>query len=272
MTHAFRSSAQEHCSSYKRTTQPVSQVNPKCNLATRPWLNYALYSAFSLESFEDTFAYDVASINTSIAPGTKHSYFASPAPPSRTFLPRKQEDEIPDDLQDLIDGVVQLNEVLRVSSGEFHKPDRPVSGVSSFEGNVTTAQDALRIVAENAHLGPNNADPAMATFEWVAAPSIHVENERISSDLDRRDSFSYSTSSARSSIDGFYHDQLVNLEPNGPRPSFDSGRSSFDESVEDRSYHERPKQQKYLSSCSGVSNRSSLRDYLAMERPGVSTC
>lgn len=147
--------------------------------------------------------------------------------------------------------------------------DRPLSGVSSFEGNATTAQDALRALAENSEVAPVTVDTAMATFEWVPAPTIHVEEERISSEVERRDSFSYSTSSARSSMDGF-SDPPVLADISGPRPSFDSGRSSFDEPVEDRSYQSRSKQHKYLSSCSGVSNRSSLRDYLAMERPGVS--
>jgi hypothetical protein len=147
--------------------------------------------------------------------------------------------------------------------------DRPLSGVSSFEGNATTAQDALRAIAENSEAAPTTVDTAMATFEWVPAPSIHVENERMSSEVERRDSFSYSTSSARSSMDGF-SDPPVLADISGPRPSFDSGRSSFDEPVDDRSHQSRPKQQKYLSSCSGVSSRSSLRDYLAMERPGVS--
>lgn len=147
--------------------------------------------------------------------------------------------------------------------------DRPLSGVSSFEGNASTAQDALRAIAENSEAAPTTVDTAMATFEWVPASSIHVEDERMSSEVERRDSFSYSTSSARSSMDGF-SDPPVLADISGPRPSFDSGRSSIDEPVDDRSHQSRPKQRKYLSSCSGVSSRSSLRDYLAMERPGVS--
>ncbi|KAK9895296.1 hypothetical protein P389DRAFT_211905 [Cystobasidium minutum MCA 4210] len=224
-----------------------------------------------LESFEDTFAYDVASINTSMAPGTKHSYFASPAPPSRTLSPRKAGDEIPDDLQDLIDGAVQLDEVLRVSAEGHSKIDRPIFGASSFEGHASTAQEAIQAMDAYGSNIPQIVETATATFEWVAAPTIQIENEgirRASSDIERRDSFAYSTSSTRSSMDGF-NDQPIYEDGAGPRPSFDSGRSSFDEPLDERSYQLSAKQQKYLSSCSGVSNRSSLRDYLAMERPGL---
>lgn len=207
-----------------------------------------------------------------MAPGTKHSYFASPAPPSRTLSPRKAGDEIPDDLQDLIDGAVQLDEVLRVSAEGHSKIDRPISGASSFEGHASTAQEAIQAMDAYGSNIPQIVETATATFEWVAAPTIQIENEgirRASSDIERRDSFAYSTSSTRSSMDGF-NDQPIYEDGAGPRPSFDSGRSSFDEPLDERSYQLSAKQQKYLSSCSGVSNRSSLRDYLAMERPGVS--
>lgn len=165
-----------------------------------------------------------------------------------------------------------MNEVLRVSAEGQTKAARPISGVSSFEGDASTAQDAIKAMSSyTAHL-PEIVETATATFEWVAAPTIQIENggnERVSSDIERRDSFSYSTSSARSSMDGFSEPPIY-VDGAGPRPSFDSGRSSFDELPEDRYYQPSIKQQKYLSSCSGVSNRSSLRDYLAMERPGVS--
>lgn len=119
---------------------------------------------------------------------------------------------------------------------------------------------------------PKFVETPTFTFEWVAAANIEVEHERVSSDLDRRDSFSCSTNSTRSSMDGPHEQGVGDTGLPGPRPSFDSGRSSFDQPDEDASsYHPRPKLDKYLSSCSGVSNRSSLRDYLAMERPGVST-
>lgn len=226
-----------------------------------------------MESFEDTFAYDAASLTTSTAPGIKHPYFASPAQPSRKPTPRKQADEIPDDLQDLINGVVQLNEVLRITEESHTQSDRPLSGVSSFEGNATTAQDALKaLAAVNDELAPATFDTALATFEWVAAPSIHVEAERMSNDIDKRDSISFSTNSTRSSMDGFNDHEPIHPDTHGPRPSFDSGRSSFDDPIENTSFQHRSKHQRYLSSCSGVSNRSSLRDYLAMERPGVSPC
>lgn len=223
-----------------------------------------------MESFEDTFAYDAASINTSIAPGTKQSYFASPAQVSRKPTPRKQAEEIPDDLQDLIDGVILLDEVLRMTEEGHTVSDRPLSGVSSFEGNATTAQDALKALAATSNESATDTfNTALATFEWVAAPSIRVEAESMPSDHDKRDSISFSTNSSRSSMEGFNDHESLHLDGSEPRPSFDSGRSSFDEPLEDASFRQGSKHQRYLSSRSGVSNRSSLRDYLAMERPGV---
>jgi hypothetical protein len=228
----------------------------------------------SLDAFEDTFAYDISSIRTSVIGDSRtfwHSYFGSPAPPSRVVSPKKVDRDIPDDLQDLIEGVVQLNEVLRVADDLERASMRPISGVSSFEGQASTAQDAIKIRADRAQLAqlvPQIVQPDDA-IEWDTQPHFDMVTARPSAENERPHSFAYTTDSARSSMDGF-DSHPVPAEVEGPRPSFDSGRSSFDEPADEHPYESRPQARKYLSSCSGVSNRSSLRDYLAMERPGVS--
>lgn len=220
----------------------------------------------SLDAFEDTFNYDVTSIRTSTAADTrefKHSYFASPVNPKKTLSPNRPGiDEIPDDLQDLIDGVAQLQEVLQTGTEE--NLPTALSDASSFEGRVSTAQEALGLGKTMEAEDPVNPDTWHGTSQADDAIS-----PRHSIDSDR--AMSFASNSVRSSMDGFDMPHVED-EANGLRPSFDSGRSSFNNPVEEMDAFDPPsdKRQKYFSSCSGLSARNSLRDYLAMDRPGVS--
>jgi hypothetical protein len=134
-----------------------------------------------------------------------------------------------------------------------------LSEVSSFEGNASTAHEAIAMVTEH----PSMPDNAMAHIASAFRPSIDNETERPSLDTERP-SFD---ETERPSLDS-------------RRPSIDSGRSSFDDGEEqfrsaladvtiepEKSFY---RHRRNVSSAGGASNRSSLRDYLSMERPGVS--
>ena len=158
------------------------------------------------------------------------------------------ESEATDDLQDLIDSVLY----------DPDDCDTRLSEASSFEGDASTAQEALAIasalhskslrdgITGPLHTGENfertSLDSARSSLEGTERPSF--ESARTSSERD----------SARTSMDP----DRIGI----PRYSY-SGMASNEERP---AYHIHKRR---TSSMDGGSNRSSLRDYLSMERPTV---
>ena len=212
-----------------------------------------------LDDFEDTFRYERDSTHTSAAP-TMHTTFTGSVVSSALHEVTSASDssnegsDVPDDLQDLIDGVMTLSSHLSSDDGLAVREERTntLSIASSFEGAASTAQQAIKLQ------------------NYVIRSSLDDGTERPSLDTERP---SLDEGTQRPSFDS-----------SPGRPSFNSGRSSFDYGEEEfrsalanmtavepeksyyKGYHRRN-----VSSVGAASARSSLRDYLAMERPGVSS-
>lgn len=114
----------------------------------------------------------------------------------------------------------------------------PLSDVSSFEGNATNAHD---IIARS-FLEKQHCLPAFGVAVGEERPSIDTERPSMEST------------------------ERPSLESARPSSELDSSRDSIDLG-DGYSYfgHRRS-----INSFGGASNRSSLRDYLSMERPAVS--
>lgn len=167
--------------------------------------------------------------------------------------------DVPDDLRDLIDGVMTLSSALSGGPEEQHQRTTTLSIASSFEGSASTAHDAIMY----------SAHCASVPFEPVMRSSLDDGTERPSIDTQRPP---LDDGTQRPFSDG-----------SSGRPSLDSRRSSSDcgedefrsalanvSGIErERSYYKSFHRRK-VSSVGAASARSSLRDYLAMERPGVS--
>ena len=148
-------------------------------------------------------------------------------------------DEMPDDLQDLIDGVtlptsdktqssaLSAEELLSLHRLSFAEDDETAS---SFEGDVSSATTAAALALQSMLRGPA---PAVA----LRAAAAYEEEAAGRS--------SFETSSVRSSLDD-------------ARPSYETKRTSFDS--DDYRVEE--------SRCNN-SQRSSFQDYLALGRPSV---
>ena len=229
-----------------------------------------------LDDFEDTFRYEHDSSHTSAAP-TTHTGFTGSVVSSTLHEATSgsgsssEGSHVPDDLQDLIDGVMTLSSTLsnETESDFADKEQRTntLSIASSFEGSASTAQEAI-IFSSLQQQNPSSSQ----VFEPFVRTSLDDGTERPSLDTERPSFDEEGEGTQRASFD------------NSPgRPSFDSGRSSFDYGEEEfrsalanvtamepeRSYY-RSFHRRNVSSVGAASARSSLRDYLAMERPGVS--
>ena len=127
-----------------------------------------------LADFEDTFHEGWESCHTSAAPTArtfKDSNFSS-VESHETNSGEEETIDVPDDLQDLIDSVMTTDEDTTFSA---------LSEVSSFEGNASTAHEAIAMVTEH----PSMPENAMASIASAVRPSIDNETDRPSLDTER---------------------------------------------------------------------------------------
>ena len=191
-----------------------------------------------MDTFEDTFTFDIGSSHAS---DTFHSYAQSQI---AAHLTSDDDFDASHDLQDLIDSVVYEDHTL-------------ASQASSFEGNASTAQEAIACAAQVPQQTEVHDIASTYVDDCTERPS--VELERFSSDTHQRSSFEAT----------WNHLRLSNP----------AGSTGFGVGVATRCSDSiiAPEQtmlptytyRRSISSLGACSDRSSGRDYLSMERPTV---